>query len=552
MKRITRKALAVAAGAMIAALGAVVAVQTPAAAYGPTANSLGCRIYFSDTGVGSSPSTWADTFTLSQSPATPAPGQTVTVSLTAAAGTTNGPVPLDAKSVPVVVTVGISGSQTGTVTLNQPNYPAAATAAYAKLGGFTTTGTFVAGPAGSATLTVKQVKFANSTASTYCSAEGDRDHKAAPVDTTIVQAVTVFDGGASITGITGQTVIDSARAGNTISFKVSGLAASATLTAQLKDSTGAGTGEGSGTGSTDATGAGTGTLTVPTGATTGKRTLVISDGTSTVQVAVTILGTPKITLTPAAGGAGTTTTVKGTDWNPGSSIRVNGYQALTGAPPPPATADPAVTATAATDGSFSAAFTVNDKATAYLGALSGSLYALSAWSMSADACTAPTGSNCGLTFQLSQTVTAGSLSMSRGSGTSTITFSGITLNGAAQTATAGLPAINVTDFRGSTYPWSLTAKVTDFTGVPGGTIPASALTVTPSCTAHAGATNAVTAVAGDAGVSLGGDGATICSGPDGVTALTGGSFDAAGDLSLAVPANLFAGTYAATLTLTLG
>ncbi|WP_436529383.1 WxL domain-containing protein [Actinoplanes sp. HUAS TT8] len=547
MKRIARKALIA-----TVALGAVLVVQAPAEAYGPTANSLGCRIYFTDTGTGSSPSTWADTFTLTQSPAKPAPGAKVTVSLTAAAGTTNGPVPLDAGSVPVIATVGISGSQTGTVTLNQPTYPAAATAAYAKLGGFTATGSFTAGSAGDLTLTVKQVKFANTTASTYCSAEGDRDHKAGPVDTTIVQAVSVVDSGIAVTGISGQTVTDSARAGNTISWKVSGLAAGATLTAQLKDGSAGGTGEGAGTGTTDATGAGTGTLAVPAGATTGKRTLVVSDGADTLSVPITILGTPKITLSPAAGGAGTTTTVKGTDFNPGSTIAVRGYQALTGAPPPPATTDAAVSATAGTDGTFSAAFTVNDKATAYIGALSGSLYALSAWSMSADACTAPTGSTCNLTFQLSQTVNAGSLSMSRGSGASTITFSGITLNGSAQTATAALPAINVTDFRGSTLPWSLTAKVTDFTGVPGGTIAGSALTVTPSCAAHAGATNPVTAVAGDAGVSLGGDGATICSGPDGKTALTGGSFDAAGDLSLAVPANLFAGTYAATLTLTLG
>lgn len=547
MRRIARKAMTVLLG-----LAAVLAVPAPASAYGPTANSLGCRIYFSDAGSGTSPTTWADTFTLTQSPAKPAPGQDVAVTFTAAAGPANGPAELTAGSVPVIITLGIAGAQTGTVTLNQAKYPATTVAGGVKLGGFTATGSFKATTAGNLNLTVKQVKFANTTASTYCSGEGDRDQKAAPADTTIVQAVTVFDGGLTVTSITGQTVLDHARAGNVVNWRASGLAANATLTAGLFAGDGSGPAEGTGSGTTDATGAGTGTLTVPAGASTGNRTLVVSDGTDSVSVAITILGTPRITLTPAAGGAGTTTTVKGTGFNPGSSIAVRGYQALTGAPPPPATTDPAVSATAGTDGSFSAAFTVNDKATAYLGAVSGSLFALAAWSMSADTCTAPTAGTCDLTFQLSQTVTAGSLSMSRGSGTSTITFSGITLNGSAQTATAKLPAINVTDFRGSTLPWSLTAKVTDFAGVPGGTIAGSALTVTPSCVDHTGAANAVTAVAGDAGVSLGGDGATICSGPDGRTALTGGSFDAAGDLSLAVPANLFAGTYAATLTLTLG
>ncbi|MEU8243876.1 WxL domain-containing protein [Actinoplanes missouriensis] len=553
MTRIVRRALAAAAGSALALAG-VVAVQAPAAAYGPTANSLGCRIYFSDAGTGSSPSSWADTFTLTTNPASPKPGQSVTVSLTAAEGSTNGPVPLTAGSVPVAVTVGISGAQTGTITLNQSSYPAGAVAAYAKLGGFTATGSFVAGSQGAVALTVKQVKFANSTASTYCSNDGDRDHKAAPVDTTIVHNATVFDGGATITSITGQTGVTAARATNTINYSVTGLEANATLTASLKDSSGGGTGEGSGTGSTGAGGSGTGTLVVPASPTTGTRTLAVTDGVNTVLVSITILGTPTVTITPSGGGAGTAISVKGTDWDPGSSVVVRGYQALAGAPPPPATSDAPVTATASATGGISAAFTVNDTTTAYVGAVSGRMFALAPWTASADACTAKEGTattgDCDLKYELSETVTGGSLSMSRGAGSSTIIFTGVTLNGSAQTATGSLKPINVTDNRGSTLGWELAAEVTDFTGVPGGTIPAGALTWTPSCADHTGATNATAAVAGSAAVPV--NEATLCSGPASTGGtVTGGSYDASAELSLTVPAIQLAGTYTATLTLTL-
>ncbi|MGW3795603.1 hypothetical protein ACWD8I_31185, partial [Micromonospora arida] len=63
----------------------------PAAAIGPTAATLGCRLYFNDAGTGSSPTVWQDTFTLTQSPAEPKVGDTVTVTLTAPTGPDNGP-----------------------------------------------------------------------------------------------------------------------------------------------------------------------------------------------------------------------------------------------------------------------------------------------------------------------------------------------------------------------------------------------------------------------------------------------------------------------------
>ncbi|MEV4135991.1 hypothetical protein AB0J72_27960 [Dactylosporangium sp. NPDC049742] len=182
------------AAAILAVAGTGLAVVTGTAAAAPVDASLGCRLYFSDAGTGTSPTTWADTFTLSQSPASPAAGQTVTVTLAAVAGVTNGPVPLNAGDVPVRVTVALGGAQTGTVTLDQAAYPAAAKAAGVPLGPISATGTYTATAAGTVTLVVRQVAFANSTATTYCSASGDRDHKAAPVDTPVTASAVVTPG----------------------------------------------------------------------------------------------------------------------------------------------------------------------------------------------------------------------------------------------------------------------------------------------------------------------------------------------------------------------
>ncbi|MEV4416539.1 WxL domain-containing protein [Catellatospora sp. NPDC049609] len=539
----------------IAAVAALGLIQAPAQAYGPTANSLGCRLYFGDSGTGSSPTTWADTFGLTLSPVTPAPGQTVTVTLTAAAGPDNGPAPLVAGDVPVIVKVALGGSQSGTVTLNMAPYPTGARDPYTPLGAITASGTFVAGAAGTATATVTQVKFANTTAATYCSNAGDRDHKAAPQASTIVESFTVFDGSATVTAVSGQTVTTHARAGNVVSFSVSGLAPNATLTASLKDAAGGGTGQGTGTGSTTATGTGTGTLTVPADATTGVRSLAVSDGVNTVLAPITVLGAPTIAINPGGGGAGTSVAVTGTNWNPGSTVAIRGYQALAGPPPPSPTGDAPVSITASAAGGISTTYTVNAPATAFIGASSGigpgTLFAIATWTASADACVAKSGAattgSCALTYNLSQTVTAGNLAMARGAGSGNIALSGVTLDGTVHTSTGTLPVITVTDFRGSTFGWSLVGTLTDFTGTPGGTIPKANLSWTPTCTATAGAGNAVTAAAGTAGQV---DGATLCSAPADAAG-TGGSFDASAALALTVPANQLAGSYSATLTITL-
>ncbi|MEV6971749.1 WxL domain-containing protein, partial [Hamadaea sp. NPDC051192] len=204
---------------------------------------------------------------------------------------------------------------------------------------------------------------------------------------------------------------------------------------------------------------------------------------------------------------------------------------------------------------ISGGYVVNDAATAYIGASSGAgpttLFAIATWTASADACVAKTGDaatgTCALTYNLSQTVVAGNLAMSRAAGTGNIALSAVTLDGTVHTSTGDLAVITVADHRGSTFGWSLVGTVTDFTGTTGGTLPKANLSWTPVCTATSGADNAVTAAAGTAGPV---DAATLCSAPASATG-TGGSFDASATLALTVPANQLAGAYTATLTLTL-
>ena len=111
-----KKFATVAAAAM--AIGGLAAVAAPSAqAYGPASSTINCRLYFSDAGTGSSPTPYTDTFSLTQSPAAPANGATVTVTMTGATGPSTGPLPIAADGQTVRVTAGLSGAQTGTVNL---------------------------------------------------------------------------------------------------------------------------------------------------------------------------------------------------------------------------------------------------------------------------------------------------------------------------------------------------------------------------------------------------------------------------------------------------
>ena len=69
-----RKYVAATLAVSLVAAGAAIAAGSSAQAYGPTISDLHCRLYFGDTGTGTSPTTLTDTYALTQSPASPAVG----------------------------------------------------------------------------------------------------------------------------------------------------------------------------------------------------------------------------------------------------------------------------------------------------------------------------------------------------------------------------------------------------------------------------------------------------------------------------------------------
>lgn len=117
--------------------------------------------------------------------------------------------------------------------------------------------------------------------------------------------------------------------------------------------------------------------------------------------------------------------------------------------------------------------------------------------------------------------------------------------GSGAPSTGSLNTVTVKDFRGGTAGWSLTGKVTDFTG-PRGRIDAERLSWTPSCATKADSPSSCQA--GSPG-TIGKAGATLASVTD--AALTGGEFTAGAAVSLDIAKFTPVGNYSGTLTLTL-
>ncbi|ARP70145.1 beta-xylosidase [Streptomyces pluripotens] len=256
-------------------------------------------------------------------------------------------------------------------------------------------------------------------------------------------------------------------------------------------------------------------------------TITATDGTPA--------NTRAISLSAASGDPGASVTVSGTDFTPGAAVTLAGRAGDT------QTADTA-TVTADSQGSFSGSLVVNDKTTTGIVAYEGGSWNADKGAGPAayvvnDNTPIPDGSQ-----KLTTTVKAGTLSMSQAGDSvalSTVDFG----QGGASTGT--LQTVTVKDFRGGPAGWSLTGKVTDFTG-PGAKIDAGRLSWTPACVTTAGSPS--TCKAGSAG-TVGTSGATLASAPD--ATLTGGEFTVDAGLSLDVPAFTPPGSYSGVLTLTL-
>ncbi|MEU6085526.1 beta-xylosidase [Streptomyces sp. NPDC047085] len=250
-------------------------------------------------------------------------------------------------------------------------------------------------------------------------------------------------------------------------------------------------------------------------------------------------GTPAntraISLSSASGDPGAGVTVHGSNFTPGATVTLAGRAGAT------QTADTA-TVTANAQGSFSGSLVVNDKTTTGIVAYEGASWSADKGAGPAayvvnDNTPVPPGSQ-----KLTTTVKAGTLSMSQAG--DAVALSAVDFGkGGASTGT--LQTVTVKDFRGGPAGWSLTGKVTDFTG-PGAKIDAGRLSWTPACATKPGSPS--TCKAGSTG-AVGPSGATLASTADGT--VTGGEFTVDAGLSLDVPAFTPPGAYSGVLTLTL-
>jgi len=245
--------------------------------------------------------------------------------------------------------------------------------------------------------------------------------------------------------------------------------------------------------------------------------------------------TRAIQLGSASGSPGASVAVTGSGFTPGATVTLAGRSGST------QTADTA-TVTANGQGNISGSLVVSDLTTNGVVAYEGS-----AWSADLgagpvayvviDDQPVPDGSQ-----KVTTTVRAGTLSMSQAG--DAVQLSGVEF-GQGGASTGALQTVTVKDFRGGPAGWSLTGKVTDFSG-SGAKIDAGRLSWTPACSTKAGSPS--TCQAGSAG-TVGASGATLASTPDGTA--TGGEFTANARLSLDVPSFTPPGTYAGVLTLTL-
>ncbi len=239
-------------------------------------------------------------------------------------------------------------------------------------------------------------------------------------------------------------------------------------------------------------------------------------------------------LGATSGAPGVRVTVTGARFTPLSQVTV---AARAGAAE---TAD-RMTVTTDSAGGFTARLKVNDPATTGIVAYEGGTWDADkgagpvAYQVVDDTPTPPNSQ------RITASVTAGELSMTQAG--DAVALSAVDF-GTGGAATGDLRTVTVKDFRGGPAGWTVTGKVTDFTG-PGGAIGADRLSWTPACAAKPGSPSAC--AAGSAGPV--GAGATLASTANGT--LTGGEFTLDARLSLDVPAFTAPGSYAGVLTLTL-
>ncbi|WP_436788351.1 WxL domain-containing protein [Yinghuangia sp. YIM S10712] len=246
-------------------------------------------------------------------------------------------------------------------------------------------------------------------------------------------------------------------------------------------------------------------------------------------------GDPVLNVDRSSGPVGTVVNVSGSNLPPNSTVRLNGVNAQGGTE--------SGSKNYMTDGNGVLApspYTIQTAATTHIRVrlldLAGTPQYLLPFTISADLQQHPT-----------VTLNAGPLTMTQAG--DAINFGSATLNGTAQTLTANLNQVTVTDSRGGNLGWSLTGTMTDMVAANGtDKIPAGNIAWTPSCAAAPGS---LSTVANGTPGALGSAAATLCTQAPDPAAATGGKFTADAALTLTTPAFAAAGTYTGTLTLSL-
>jgi hypothetical protein len=364
-----------------------------------------------------------------------------------------------------------------------------------------------------------------------------------------------------------------------------------------------------------------GTITIPAGAGNGLQNIVVTTTAETVSKSITILADPAaspLSLAPPAGGLGTTIAVSGSSFNPNGAATL---YACANTPAPCIPAGPSANTLFSGSGSVNASgaftgsitvpstqpaggFPTSIKIQAGQGAGASAIVQLGTFSFVDGACDVVDDGNpatvdsCSTVQTIKAEIKAGKLSQAatqtganpsktavqlkfnediNGNGTldagEDINGNG-TLDAAldyTQTATSSrnltgvLNKITVTDTRGVTTQWSLTAKVSDFVSTTDitKTMPATAFSingltcaqstgitgsapVAPSSTAATAAGQAFT------GANVSND-ITLCqsTGATSSGGTTGGQWDVNGNVKLVVPAFQAVSQYTATMTVTL-
>ncbi|WP_327131970.1 WxL domain-containing protein [Streptomyces sp. NBC_01343] len=241
-----------------------------------------------------------------------------------------------------------------------------------------------------------------------------------------------------------------------------------------------------------------------------------------------------LALGTAYGRPGAEVEVTGAGFAPGAAVTVAGRAGAA------ETAD-RVAATADERGGILARLPVTERATTAVVAYEGAAWSARRGSGPAAytvVAAAPTA-----TQRVSAVVEPGALSMTQAG--ESITLGGVSY-GQGGAAPGRIGTVTVTDARGGPAGWTLTGKITEFTGPGGVRIPGASLSWTPRCTVAPGGTGRC--VAGGAG-AVGPEGAVLASAPDAAPA--GGTFTIDATVTLRVPPYTPPGAYRAVLTLTL-